>query len=197
MDTQIDPGHCGGCDMVCDAGDACEAGACVSGSCEADESPCGGGCKDLGFDPKHCGDCDNKCALGQVCGTGVCACSPLLDLCDGQCVDQQSDPMHCGGCGNDCRAAGQVCTGGQCEDLCVPQFPESCGGACTDTQTDVFNCGECGVACEVGKVCAAGECEEFEPSPCGMCPCTDCKETCCDSGFVGYAVCVKGNGCPR
>jgi hypothetical protein len=120
-DIEIDPANCGGCRVVCGAGEACIGGACVpppvGNPCAAGLTDCGGTCVDLAGHAGHCGACFNSCPLGGVCQGGVCGgliCLDGLTNCYGACVDIYSDPDHCGGCEYACYVDGATCVNGQC-----------------------------------------------------------------------------------
>jgi hypothetical protein len=57
---------------LCASGQACRAGACVSGGCPAGTTMCAGACVNLASDARNCGACGNACPAGQRCATGAC-----------------------------------------------------------------------------------------------------------------------------
>lgn len=171
IDTQADPGHCGGCDGVCASGKRCEAGVCVGGAggggvdaastggaggelCAPGLVACSGGCVDLDTDAAHCGGCGQECAAEQRCEAGACRCASGLTECGGGCVDVESDPLHCGSCEARCPFH-ETCVEGAC--LCDERFAV-CGGRCVDLAVDPAHCGACGAACAPGLFCQGGAC---------------------------------------
>lgn len=72
VDGRTDPIHCGGCDIVCEAGEVCADGVCTA-TCDAPLVRCGARCIDVSSDPDNCGGC------GVVCASGICI--------DGECSD--------------------------------------------------------------------------------------------------------------
>lgn len=95
-------------------------------------------------------------------------------------------------CGNGCD--GQ-CGGGQCVNNC-DNFQDQCGDSCTNTDNDPLNCGDCGQECDADELCANGQCRRYSLADCNQCPCDSCDGRCCDSEFIGAAVCISGNECP-
>ena len=175
-DTHNDPANCGACGNACAAGQACVAGACVSGTCALS---CGTGvvccersgpegsfpqCTDLRYDQQNCGGCGITCGGGQYCSNGVCGCQPGQVDCNGVCVNPQGgDPDNCGACGNACPAGSRFCgfAPQDREPTCHPCSligQTECGGRCIDMQNDQNNCGACGNACGAGQACVAGAC---------------------------------------
>lgn len=71
VDTQNDPSHCGGCGLVCGAGQRCVGARCQV-ACAAGQTACGGGCVDLRRDGQHCGACEARCREGEQCAEGAC-----------------------------------------------------------------------------------------------------------------------------
>ena len=68
-----DAANCGACGRACAAGQACQAGACVTNSCGAGLTLCAGNvCRNLTNDPTNCGACGNVCAAGQTCSASAC-----------------------------------------------------------------------------------------------------------------------------
>ncbi|NOY93578.1 MAG: hypothetical protein GXP55_20530 [Deltaproteobacteria bacterium] len=74
-----DPAHCGGCDVVCGAGEVCSAGSCAP-ACDPGLSLCAGRCVDLTSDPSHCGRC------GGFCTSGICVDSSCESATGGHLV---------------------------------------------------------------------------------------------------------------
>ena len=82
VDTSQNPFNCGGCGMICDWGDVCSDGECVSWlsvhdpcrwlgkvNCKAPDEL---DCSNLGTDEENCGSCGLICAHGSTCVNGVC-----------------------------------------------------------------------------------------------------------------------------
>lgn len=67
-----DPSHCGGCNIVCKAGEVCDRARCRAGGCSTGLSNCSGACVDLASDPNHCGTCTRVCASNETCISGSC-----------------------------------------------------------------------------------------------------------------------------
>lgn len=68
VDPQLDPAHCGGCDIPCEV---CRAGACGT-DCEGFPSRCVDSCTDTSRDPSNCGECGMRCAADSICVDGTC-----------------------------------------------------------------------------------------------------------------------------
>jgi hypothetical protein len=134
IDVMTDPAHCGGCDMPCPPGIACDQGTCA---CPDGTMQCGDACVDPTADGQHCGGCDQPCEADLVCLDGQCSmgCGALTE-CAGGCVDPDTNALHCGGCDSPC-PSGAACEGGACTcagpevsyaaDL-EPMFVADCGG---------------------------------------------------------------------
>jgi hypothetical protein len=85
VDTDLDPGNCGGCgddpspgDHVCVGDEQCVAGVCEA-SCRFSEIVCDHLCVNQLTDPNNCGGCgdvpnvgDHICPAGQWCKLGTC-----------------------------------------------------------------------------------------------------------------------------
>lgn len=114
VDVDVDPEHCGGCDLPCADGLACVSGSCGV-ACGPGSTACGDRCTDTEIDPAHCGGCDMPCGPGVPCFAGTCTpnCSDATVDCGGTCVDVGNDESNCGGCGTAC-ATDQPCVFGQC-----------------------------------------------------------------------------------
>jgi DNA-binding beta-propeller fold protein YncE len=115
VDTRIDPGHCGGCDLACGPGFVCIESACA---CPTGQSVCGDRCVDLATDPSHCGTCAIACGPTEVCQAGGCVpCTGAgcaCETCGGaSCLDLATDEANCGACGHVC-GTGTSCLGGVC-----------------------------------------------------------------------------------
>jgi hypothetical protein len=110
-DVNVDPAHCGGCNVACGASEVCTAGTCT---CATGYTDCNGVCVDTMADPNNCGQCGVICS-GQVCSQGVCSdsCGAGLTNCSGACVDVATDLLNCGTCGNAC-SGGETCVAGVC-----------------------------------------------------------------------------------
>ena len=201
VDTDVDPGNCGGCGTTCDAGEVCSAGAC-SLTCGGGTTECGGLCVDTRVDPANCGACGTACDAGDVCSAGDCGleCVGGSTNCDGVCVDTDLDPTNCGGCGTTCDA-GEVCSGGECGLECTGGTVK-CGDFCVDVNLDPAHCGDCETSCDAGEVCSGGECglectggttncsgicvdTDLDPANCGECGTTCEAGEVCSAGDCG------------
>jgi hypothetical protein len=146
VDVQIDPANCGGCGLVCAAGETCQSGECVATPTEAPA-------------PEPAPDPE----LAAEPAPATCADQGLTD-CAGVCVDPQTDPNNCGVCGTVC-ASGQ-CAGGLCVETVAeapapagcPEGQADCGGGCIDVVSDPANCGACGNVCAADQQCSSGGC---------------------------------------
>lgn len=179
VDPLTDPDHCGDCDVVCGAGEACVAGTCSS-VCSDSLSVCDRSCVDLATDLEHCGQCGEHCDDGgacvagycqdacmeqcdderELCVDGACQCREGFTQCGDTCVDLRRDPSNCGACGNDC--GGLPCGDFDCQAAGCPGFPDQCGDSCTDVSSDPLHCGGCDDACDADQTCIVAECEELE-----------------------------------
>lgn len=121
---ELDPEHCGACDVRCEApagGTAtCVAGQCVA-ACPAEQAACDGRCVNLAVDRAHCGACGNACAAvggGVVdCIAGTCelTCPEGRTACGDTCVDVARNADHCGECNVACNDE-QLCEDAQCRN---------------------------------------------------------------------------------
>ena len=131
--TNVDPNHCGGCNVKCGPGQECRmdlggGGPQCRDTCEtAGHTQCGQQCADLLTDVSHCGACWALCpAPGPnqlvACEKGLCTaeCLPGFADCNGDrgdgCeIDIRNHPENCGACGNECDlGVGQPCIEGKC-----------------------------------------------------------------------------------
>ncbi|MBT8494264.1 MAG: hypothetical protein KJO07_14510, partial [Deltaproteobacteria bacterium] len=71
VNTDNDPGHCGGCDIACDAGQVCGGGQCLD-DCPAGTEDCDGTCADTSNDPANCGGCGTVCGDDEECRDSSC-----------------------------------------------------------------------------------------------------------------------------
>jgi hypothetical protein len=86
--VSMDPDNCGGCGVVCEAGDVCSGGKCVdSQTCPPGMTACDRRCTDMFWDSDHCGRCENSCGEGTGCVGGQCrpqiALGPAPAFCEG------------------------------------------------------------------------------------------------------------------
>lgn len=126
-----DPKNCGGCGVVCKAGEDCvdegNGPECAVPCSRYGRSKCGTGCIDLQNDVAQCGSCGNVCDVPgpnatRTCSKGICVygCAEGFADCNGDpsdgCeTDVRAHPANCGACGVQCDlAAGQPCVAGQC-----------------------------------------------------------------------------------
>jgi hypothetical protein len=129
-DVASDFDNCGACGHACRQPGLYESGACVSGKCVyaciPDTVRCNGICTALDSDRNNCGACGNVCPdSAPYCNQGVCfdpGCDPGLTFCGDGCVDLNWDNLNCGACFNQC-TGGDVCSGGQCQGICVGCYP--------------------------------------------------------------------------
>ena len=187
--------------QVCGAGEACQAGACVTSS-----NPCVGSCAGL-----ECGDdgCGNSCgtcpAATPSCEAGLCKAAACAPACgSAECGDD-----GCGGSCGKCPAAAPNCVYGLCSaDVCSPACgaaecgDDGCGGSCGKCPAAAPNCvsGLCS-ADVCSPACGGAECgDDGCGGSCGSCPaaaphCVDgaCEaETCTPD--CAYKVCGP-DGC--
>jgi hypothetical protein len=211
VDTTLDPGNCGGCanvpnagDHICASGEVCSSGSCGI-ECTGGTTLCGSECVDTTLDPGNCGGCanvpnagDHICAAGEVCSSGSCgvSCGGGTTLCGTECVDISIDPGNCGGCANDPNpgdnicGAGEVCSAGGCDVSCGGGTT-LCGTECVDTNFDPGNCGGCANdpnpgdhICLAGEVCNTGTCDVSCGGGTTLCG-TECVDTNLDPGNCG------------
>jgi len=185
-------GTCPEGQVVC--GDGCALAGECDDDCPEGQVKCGEGCA-----PVDTCACEDDCGSElEACDDGVCRCRPGLSRCGGDCVDTRADPGHCDGCGSVC-ADEPLCQDAVCVAACdAPK--QACDGACVDLASDSLHCGDCDRACEADEVCLFGDCRLYLPiDGCDSCPCAgaceaDDDSSCCDSPFLGAAVCVE-DGC--
>ena len=184
-------GNCGACGKAC-AGVAngivaCQAGACVIGSCNFGYADCDGsaqnGCEvATGSDPMNCGACAKICPFitngAPGCNAGTCgvgSCNAGFGDCNGSPIDGcerslNADPNNCGACGRSCAGVANgsaSCVNAKCTILSCNNGYADCdndyaNGCEVNKQSDVRNCGGCGIACaqrpNATPACAAQSC---------------------------------------
>ncbi|HTN84818.1 MAG TPA: hypothetical protein VL242_14055, partial [Sorangium sp.] len=179
--------HCGACGAACSypgAAEACLAGTCVMGACDAGHANCDGeaanGCEvNTGTSLANCGGCNIACALpnaAESCLGGTCvlgACEAGHANCDGEAangceVDTGTSLANCGACGATCALANasESCVGGACVlGACAAGYAncdgEAANGCEVNTGTSVANCGACGALCAAANAaesCLGGTC---------------------------------------
>ncbi|WP_437964269.1 hypothetical protein WMF04_31715 [Sorangium sp. So ce260] len=179
--------HCGACGATCSypaAAEACLAGVCVLGACDAGFANCDGeaanGCEvNTGVSLANCGGCNIGCALpnaAESCLAGTCVigdCEAGFENCDGAAangceVSTNSSTAHCGACGATCNLANasESCVDGECVlGACAAGYAD-CDGAAANgcevsTNSSAANCGACGATCNLANAaesCLGGTC---------------------------------------
>lgn len=174
LNTDSDPNNCGGCGIVCNPGDACVGGTCVTASCTVD-SECDDGnacttdqcinfqCVNSPLNGLACDDGD-ICTVSDVCTNGTCVGQQVIcddgiacttDFCDpngGGCVFDPNDGL----CGpNEMCSPGFGC-------VCLPNFLDCNGNAADGCEisflSDANHCGGCNIVCPQGTLCINGSC---------------------------------------
>jgi hypothetical protein len=187
VNTQVDPGNCSACGVVCspaNAAPACLTGMCAIAACMPGFANCDGnvanGCEvNVGTDANNCGGCGIRCSIANgtgACNAGLCAvaaCSPGYMDCDGNpangCeVNVANDPNHCGTCTNVCSVVNgtPACSGGTCTvGGCGVNFSDCnhnpADGCETNTSANPLNCGACNHMCFTVNAtpgCMSGNC---------------------------------------
>ncbi len=124
----IDNNNCGSCGNVCQPGQTCTNGTCVSPplTCASPQTLCGSTCTNTQTDTNNCGSCGAVCPSGQTCTNGACVstCPSPNTMCGTLCTNLQNDPNNCGSCGNVC-PSGQPCTSGACVPAGTPDTSQS------------------------------------------------------------------------
>jgi len=196
-DKECGPDGCGDFCGMCNFGDECVDGACVTpvncgdGKCVEGET-----CVDCSVDCGKCPECgDEACNGEETCADCPADCG---DCCgDGACVMALGE--DCFSCEADCG----VCCG---DDACVADHGEDCvtcaedcglccgDGECSEVQEE--DCATCPVDC--GDCCGDGECVAAHDETCETCPddCGACPE-CGDGICNGVETCGDCPGdCP-
>lgn len=179
-DTLSDASNCGGCGQTfsCGAGNTCNAGACVIGSCpNSNLADCDGvfanGCEtSVGSDTNNCGGC------GAVTLTGT----PNTEF-----ICPSADTLHA-----EVFCSNQTCTTGQCL-----QGWGDCSGAagCETPLNTIDNCGGCGNT--PGNAGLVYRCDELYPNTQTTCESSGCASGDCKPGFydLDQQNFAFGNGC--
>ncbi len=147
-DPNQDAYNCGGCDIVCEALEWCDRGAC-----DCSTEPAGGGDADV--------DSDADFGIGG-------GLDPIQD-CGGTCVNIDRDPDHCGGCDLTCLEPEPYCYTGTCRS-CASLGRDDCGGECVNLDFDAGHCGGCATPCAADEGCVFGACIPGDSDLCGACP---------------------------
>ena len=182
VDIMTDAEACGGCNIVCGAGQSCVAGKCETptdacGGCKEGLTCCGTTCVALSENDANCGKCGLTCPSDMTCRDGLCEDSKTLSCdagcesprtCCGEgsaqkCANLEFDNANCGSCGNVCGENAR-CEKGKCVSTTASTCEAGCGsstccdGACVDTLTDANHCGSCDIVCSKDLFCQAGKC---------------------------------------
>ncbi len=87
VNTDLDPLHCGGCDIPCSLPNTtsafCASGACGVATCATGFGNCDGvastGCEtNTNIDDNNCGGCGIICGADEVCGAGICTTDRIV-----------------------------------------------------------------------------------------------------------------------
>lgn len=133
MELQTDTAHCGACGTVCQTGQQCTGGQCLTPECTAGATRA---CYSGPASTQGVGRCQAGTNTCQTDGTWGSACQGEItpaasescgnsvdDDCDGTGdPDLQTDPENCGSCGRACEVD-HLCTAGSC----VLEVPPECG----------------------------------------------------------------------
>lgn len=184
--VKTDAENCGSCGARC-----AEGQACVHGTCQGVEAPCGAG--NLG---RFCDTADDGGTRSVCCASG--------------CADLSVDEGNCGRCGNVCAGA-QQCLEGRCAVVSCQGLPDNsacfdgldfgtcCGGACVSLVTDETNCGQCARRCPASATCQRSTCgvSTCTPEVAGStCFANDTTGRCCGLECVNTATDVRHcSGC--
>ena len=80
---KTDNANCGGCGVICGAGQICSAGACAS-ECVTGQTTCtvmgSTYCANLQSDNANCGTCGTACSTSAVCVAGMCVSAAYYTL---------------------------------------------------------------------------------------------------------------------
>jgi hypothetical protein len=185
--VSTDVNNCGWCGNVCNIGDSCVEGVCLSPpldaslacsgravGCGPEQACCEEHCTDPTTDPLNCGGCGVVCTGGEACIESKCGGCYFGQTCTGTqaccpstgCADVETDPKNCGSCGWQC-PTGDACVGATCVARCneagaCPANETCCADGCIATQSDPANCGGCGVQCGSTATCIDGSCAANE-----------------------------------
>jgi hypothetical protein len=207
VNTNTDPGNCGGCGTTCSMNHATET--CVTGNCaivvcqsgysDCDKNPSNGCEANTQNDPNNCGGCGVICTTANgtpACVQGMCAvgsCNPGFQHCattGTNCeTNVSNNTANCGACGNVCSTNNDTpsCGNGICSLQCNPGYANCATNTTTGCQTPintVGNCGSCGNACTTQNGTPACN-TATNPPTCAVASCA-----------TGYAACPgNGNNC--
>jgi hypothetical protein len=184
----ISSDHCGGCGVVCGAGEFCDSSTELP-SCRpsVDCSTAQGEleCPLPGGSTGHC--CHGSCAANDALNCGACGVGCPVDT---KCVSWPSIWHFCigsGGCGPGACPNGRHCVEiapgaalgcvkTDCNastegDVCGSYYPRywflgsgwirqsvCCSSTCSELDHDPLNCGRCGAVCPAGTLCDEGAC---------------------------------------
>ncbi|MDB4982957.1 MAG: Tryptophan synthase alpha chain [Myxococcales bacterium] len=137
--------NCGACGRVCNVGQGCQNGTCITKGpdggapvCPASMKTCipaagPGYCSDTLNDTNNCGACFNVCSQGYFCQNAACV-PQSVDA--GAMSNEAGTAIKCG-------------------------FPQSSCDAtyCADFATDRGNCGGCHITCAAADFCNQGVCQ--------------------------------------
>lgn len=179
VDTQTDPGHCGGCGRPCavQPPETCgTTGLCVGAACER-----------YGQAPTVC--------KGRVCSGSAVSLGP--SFCDGRgaCVrfsagNQACKPGRCdnttGGCTWNCALDSDCDEQGWCDDARICRAKKRYGSACTRSEECTY--GNC-----VGEVCCESACVAANATGTCVAPGGYCSLA-CNAGW-GNCDTTMSNGC--
>lgn len=163
VDSQNDPQNCGGCDLACKAGVACQNAVCTGTLGDGSAGANGGESGDAGTGGSSGTGNSSSSGSGGEAGDNLDA-GELSDAkhdADAACLPPYKRPEACGNCATKCSTSAPNCSpdgAGHYKCVLICDDPlVACNGQCVDYNIDAENCGGCGSVCPSG-ICQGGKC---------------------------------------